>query len=68
MRLVACALGTLWRVVARGTSEPHCPLQLVLAEGVHSDTGSQATDGHADLPPPLERIGGIGDSRPPSFQ
>ncbi|XP_066126805.1 segment polarity protein dishevelled homolog DVL-1 isoform X2 [Saccopteryx bilineata] len=40
---------------------------LVLAEGAHSDTGSQATDGHADLPPPLERMGGIGDSRPPSF-
>ncbi|XP_036918103.1 segment polarity protein dishevelled homolog DVL-1 isoform X4 [Sturnira hondurensis] len=40
---------------------------LVLAEGAHSDTGSQATDGHSDLPPPLERMGGIGDSRPPSF-
>ncbi|XP_037002790.2 segment polarity protein dishevelled homolog DVL-1 isoform X4 [Artibeus jamaicensis] len=40
---------------------------LVLAEGAHSDTGSQATDGHGDLPPPLERMGGIGDSRPPSF-
>ncbi|KAG8505519.1 Segment polarity protein dishevelled-DVL-1 [Galemys pyrenaicus] len=40
---------------------------LVLAEGAHSDTGSQATEGHAELPPPLERMGGIGDSRPPSF-
>ncbi|XP_061041154.1 segment polarity protein dishevelled homolog DVL-1 isoform X4 [Eubalaena glacialis] len=40
---------------------------LVLAEGTHSDAGSQGTDGHADLPPPLERTGGIGDSRPPSF-
>ncbi|XP_032350780.1 segment polarity protein dishevelled homolog DVL-1 isoform X3 [Camelus ferus] len=40
---------------------------LVLAEGAHSDVGSQGTDGHADLPPPLERTGGIGDSRPPSF-
>ncbi|KAM5322472.1 segment polarity protein dishevelled homolog DVL-1 isoform 6-T6 [Glossophaga mutica] len=40
---------------------------LVLAEGAHSDAGSQATDGHGDLPPPLERMGGIGDSRPPSF-
>nr|XP_019567652.1 PREDICTED: segment polarity protein dishevelled homolog DVL-1 isoform X2 [Rhinolophus sinicus] len=40
---------------------------LVLAEGAHSDAGSQATDGHTDLPPPLERMGGIGDSRPPSF-
>ncbi|XP_047647005.1 segment polarity protein dishevelled homolog DVL-1 isoform X2 [Phacochoerus africanus] len=40
---------------------------LVLAEGAHLDTGSQGTDGHADLPPPLERTGGIGDSRPPSF-
>ncbi|XP_029803019.1 segment polarity protein dishevelled homolog DVL-1 isoform X2 [Suricata suricatta] len=40
---------------------------LVLAEGAHSDAGSQSTDGHTDLPPPLERTGGIGDSRPPSF-
>ncbi|XP_073089093.1 segment polarity protein dishevelled homolog DVL-1 isoform X3 [Manis javanica] len=40
---------------------------LVLAEGTHSDAGSQGTDSHTDLPPPLERTGGIGDSRPPSF-
>ncbi|XP_037684659.1 segment polarity protein dishevelled homolog DVL-1 isoform X2 [Choloepus didactylus] len=40
---------------------------LVLAEGAHSDAGSQGTDSHLDLPPPLERTGGIGDSRPPSF-
>ncbi|XP_035295210.1 segment polarity protein dishevelled homolog DVL-1 isoform X2 [Cricetulus griseus] len=40
---------------------------LVLAEGAHSDAGSQGTDSHTDLPPPLERTGGIGDSRPPSF-
>ncbi|XP_012589995.1 PREDICTED: segment polarity protein dishevelled homolog DVL-1 [Condylura cristata] len=40
---------------------------LVLAEGAHLDAGSQATEGHAELPPPLERMGGIGDSRPPSF-
>uniref|UniRef100_A0A8C9KR20 Segment polarity protein dishevelled-like protein DVL-1 n=1 Tax=Panthera tigris altaica TaxID=74533 RepID=A0A8C9KR20_PANTA len=40
---------------------------LVLAEGAHSEAGSQSTDGHTDLPPPLERTGGIGDSRPPSF-
>ncbi|XP_004607092.3 segment polarity protein dishevelled homolog DVL-1 isoform X2 [Sorex araneus] len=40
---------------------------LVLAEGSHSDTGSQGTDGHTDLPTPLERMAGIGDSRPPSF-
>ena len=51
-----------------GIPEPHCSPQLVLAEGAHSDAGSQATDGHGDLPPPLERMGGIGDSRPPSFQ
>uniref|UniRef100_A0A2I3FQE6 Dishevelled segment polarity protein 1 n=1 Tax=Nomascus leucogenys TaxID=61853 RepID=A0A2I3FQE6_NOMLE len=43
------------------------PPQLVLAEGAHSDVGSQGTDSHTDLPPPLERTGGIGDSRPPSF-
>ncbi|POI36102.1 hypothetical protein CIB84_000148 [Bambusicola thoracicus] len=40
---------------------------LVLAESSHSDTGSQCTESHADLPPPIERTGGIGDSRPPSF-
>uniref|UniRef100_A0A2K5SFZ5 Dishevelled segment polarity protein 1 n=1 Tax=Cebus imitator TaxID=2715852 RepID=A0A2K5SFZ5_CEBIM len=40
---------------------------LVLAEGAHSDAGSQGADSHTDLPLPLERTGGIGDSRPPSF-
>lgn len=34
--------------------EPCSCLQLVLAEGAHSDAGSQGTDGHTDLPPPLE--------------
>uniref|UniRef100_A0A665VKQ9 Dishevelled segment polarity protein 1a n=1 Tax=Echeneis naucrates TaxID=173247 RepID=A0A665VKQ9_ECHNA len=41
---------------------------LVLAESTHSDGGSQCTESHPELPPPLERTGGIGDSRPPSFQ
>uniref|UniRef100_A0A8C2E751 Dishevelled segment polarity protein 1 n=1 Tax=Cyprinus carpio TaxID=7962 RepID=A0A8C2E751_CYPCA len=40
---------------------------LVLAEGTHSDGGSQCTESHKELPPLLERTGGIGDSRPPSF-
>ncbi|XP_077074182.1 segment polarity protein dishevelled homolog DVL-1 isoform X6 [Siphateles boraxobius] len=40
---------------------------LVLAEGTLSDGGSQCTESHKELPPPLERTGGIGDSRPPSF-
>ncbi|XP_024271627.2 segment polarity protein dishevelled homolog DVL-1 isoform X2 [Oncorhynchus tshawytscha] len=40
---------------------------LVLAESSHSDGGSQCTESHPELPPPLERTGGIGDSRPPSF-
>ncbi|XP_051961744.1 segment polarity protein dishevelled homolog DVL-1 [Xyrauchen texanus] len=40
---------------------------LVLAESTHSDGGSQCTESHKELPPPLERTGGIGDSRPPSF-
>ncbi|XP_061113805.1 segment polarity protein dishevelled homolog DVL-1-like isoform X2 [Conger conger] len=40
---------------------------LVLAEGSQSDGGSQCAESHAELPPPLERTGGIGDSRPPSF-
>ena len=60
--------GALPRVIWKLVSEPCSPPQLVLAEGTHSDAGSQGTDGHADLPPPLERTGGIGDSRPPSFQ
>ncbi|KAG9348191.1 hypothetical protein JZ751_001926 [Albula glossodonta] len=41
---------------------------LVSADGSHSDGGSACADSQADLPPPLERTGGIGDSRPPSFQ
>ncbi|XP_066296487.1 segment polarity protein dishevelled homolog DVL-3-like isoform X9 [Branchiostoma lanceolatum] len=40
---------------------------LVPAEGTLSDTSSQCTDPQTDLPPALERTGGIGDSRPPSF-
>uniref|UniRef100_A0A8C1VP46 Dishevelled segment polarity protein 3b n=1 Tax=Cyprinus carpio TaxID=7962 RepID=A0A8C1VP46_CYPCA len=41
---------------------------LVSADGSHgSDGGSVCADSQADLPP-LERTGGIGDSRPPSFQ
>ncbi|XP_060794358.1 segment polarity protein dishevelled homolog DVL-1 [Neoarius graeffei] len=40
---------------------------LVLTESTHSDGGSQCPESHAELPPPLERTGGIGDSRPPSF-
>uniref|UniRef100_A0A3B4CWG7 Dishevelled segment polarity protein 1a n=1 Tax=Pygocentrus nattereri TaxID=42514 RepID=A0A3B4CWG7_PYGNA len=41
---------------------------LVLTESTHSDGGSQCPESHPELPPPLERTGGIGDSRPPSFQ
>uniref|UniRef100_A0A8C5WF83 Dishevelled segment polarity protein 1 n=1 Tax=Leptobrachium leishanense TaxID=445787 RepID=A0A8C5WF83_9ANUR len=40
---------------------------LVLAESSHSDGGSQSTESRTDLPLPIERTGGIGDSRPPSF-
>ncbi|KTG36072.1 hypothetical protein cypCar_00002973 [Cyprinus carpio] len=40
---------------------------LVLAESSHTDGMSVCTDSHTELPPPLERTGGIGDSRPPSF-
>ncbi|XP_046891622.1 segment polarity protein dishevelled homolog DVL-3 isoform X2 [Hypomesus transpacificus] len=40
---------------------------LVSADGCHSDGGSVCADSQTDLPPPLERTGGIGDSRPPSF-
>ncbi|KAJ8357863.1 hypothetical protein SKAU_G00206570 [Synaphobranchus kaupii] len=36
-------------------------------DGSHSDGGSVCADSQVDLPPPLERTGGIGDSRPPSF-
>ncbi|XP_048836758.1 segment polarity protein dishevelled homolog DVL-3 isoform X1 [Brienomyrus brachyistius] len=40
---------------------------LVSADGAQSDGGSVCADSQLDLPPPLERTGGIGDSRPPSF-
>ncbi|XP_029470964.1 segment polarity protein dishevelled homolog DVL-3 isoform X2 [Rhinatrema bivittatum] len=40
---------------------------LVSAEGSHSEVGSVCADNQSDLPPPIERTGGIGDSRPPSF-
>ncbi|KAJ8280521.1 hypothetical protein GJAV_G00055850 [Gymnothorax javanicus] len=40
---------------------------LVSADGSHSDGGSVCADSQADLPPPPDRPGGIGDSRPPSF-
>lgn len=42
--------------------------QLVSAEGSHSDAGSVCADNQTELPPSMERTGGIGDSRPPSFQ
>ncbi|MEE6522300.1 hypothetical protein FKM82_020773, partial [Ascaphus truei] len=40
---------------------------LVSAEGSQSDAGSVCADNQSDLPLPVERTGGIGDSRPPSF-
>lgn len=40
--------------------------QLVSGDGGHGDTGSVA--GSLEAAPPLERTGGIGDSRPPSYQ
>jgi len=43
--------------------------QLVPAESSTSDTQSQCTDSQVgDVQMPSERLGGIGDSRPPSFQ
>uniref|UniRef100_A0AAQ6AD47 Dishevelled segment polarity protein 1a n=1 Tax=Amphiprion ocellaris TaxID=80972 RepID=A0AAQ6AD47_AMPOC len=42
--------------------------EMDVAPVAHSDGGSQCTESHPELPPPLERTGGIGDSRPPSFQ
>ena len=41
--------------------------QLVAAESSVSDTQSQCTESQSGEVPP-ERVGGIGDSRPPSFQ
>uniref|UniRef100_A0ACB8FBX5 Uncharacterized protein n=1 Tax=Sphaerodactylus townsendi TaxID=933632 RepID=A0ACB8FBX5_9SAUR len=41
--------------------------ELVSAEGSHSDAGSVCADNQPELPPSIERTGGIGDSRPPSF-
>jgi hypothetical protein len=44
-------------------------LQLVPAESSASDTQSQCTESQTgDMQLPTERVGGIGDSRPPSFQ
>ncbi|XP_044529195.1 segment polarity protein dishevelled homolog DVL-3 isoform X5 [Gracilinanus agilis] len=40
---------------------------LVSAEGSHPEPGSFCPDNPSELPPPMERTGGIGDSRPPSF-
>ncbi|KAA8590757.1 hypothetical protein FQN60_001700 [Etheostoma spectabile] len=69
-----CSLGL--RVVKEEISDDNAKLPcfngrvvswLVLAESAHSDGGSQCTESHPELPPPLERTGGIGDSRPPSF-
>ncbi|KAJ7324688.1 hypothetical protein JRQ81_017708 [Phrynocephalus forsythii] len=40
---------------------------LVSAEGSHSDAGSVCAENQPELPPSIERTGGIGDSRPPSF-
>uniref|UniRef100_A0A8C6VMT9 Dishevelled segment polarity protein 3 n=1 Tax=Naja naja TaxID=35670 RepID=A0A8C6VMT9_NAJNA len=40
---------------------------LVSAEGSHSDAGSVCAESQPELPPSIERTGGIGDSRPPSF-
>ncbi len=48
-----------------------CVFQLVPAESSLSDTQSQCEgSGPGDIPklPATERLGGIGDSRPPSFQ
>uniref|UniRef100_A0AAQ5YDB2 Dishevelled segment polarity protein 3a n=1 Tax=Amphiprion ocellaris TaxID=80972 RepID=A0AAQ5YDB2_AMPOC len=39
---------------------------LVSGDGAHTDTGSVADS--LEPAPPLERTGGIGDSRPPSYQ
>uniref|UniRef100_A0A2K5PRL7 Dishevelled segment polarity protein 3 n=1 Tax=Cebus imitator TaxID=2715852 RepID=A0A2K5PRL7_CEBIM len=40
---------------------------LVSAEGSHPDPAPFCADSPSKLPPPMERTGGIGDSRPPSF-
>lgn len=40
--------------------------QLVSGDGAHTDAGSVADS--LEAAPPLERTGGIGDSRPPSYQ
>ncbi|XP_034813697.1 segment polarity protein dishevelled homolog DVL-3 isoform X2 [Pan paniscus] len=40
---------------------------LVSAEGSHPDPAPFCADNPSELPPPMERTGGIGDSRPPSF-
>ncbi|KAI5940358.1 segment polarity protein dishevelled homolog DVL-3 isoform X3 [Manis javanica] len=40
---------------------------LVSAEGAHPEPAPFCADNPSELPPPMERTGGIGDSRPPSF-
>ncbi|XP_036208758.1 segment polarity protein dishevelled homolog DVL-3 isoform X3 [Myotis myotis] len=40
---------------------------LVSAEGSHPEPAPFCADNPSELPPPIERTGGIGDSRPPSF-
>ncbi|KAB1284204.1 Segment polarity protein dishevelled-like protein DVL-3 [Camelus dromedarius] len=40
---------------------------LVSAEGSHPEPAPFCADNPSELPPPMERTGGIGDSRPPSF-
>uniref|UniRef100_A0A8I6GKX7 Dishevelled segment polarity protein 3 n=1 Tax=Rattus norvegicus TaxID=10116 RepID=A0A8I6GKX7_RAT len=41
--------------------------QLVSAEGSHPEPAPFCADNPSELPPSMERTGGIGDSRPPSF-
>uniref|UniRef100_A0A8D0WTY7 Dishevelled segment polarity protein 3 n=1 Tax=Sus scrofa TaxID=9823 RepID=A0A8D0WTY7_PIG len=48
-------------------THPFSPHQLVSAEGSHPEPAPFCADNPSELPPPMERTGGIGDSRPPSF-
>lgn len=61
-------LATLVNVLPVPQPFPSVSIQLVSAEGSHSDAGSVCADNQTELPPSMERTGGIGDSRPPSFQ
>ncbi|KAJ0064394.1 hypothetical protein NL108_006408, partial [Boleophthalmus pectinirostris] len=60
-----CFNGRVVSWVSEMDGSPCWPAAWLCSCGSHCR--SQCTESHPELPPPLERTGGIGDSRPPSF-